>query len=191
MVKMTSFLVQMVKFKFKWNTWINQETTPHYRLPALGAGSTTVGTARASSKVGGTTRPGRPQTLSPARPATSTWTGATDWWAGAIDPGVGINAARWNQPKPPLLSVDLCECYKSRRGCTAWICDLVASDFFSHPKYHNIRTPMKKWLQPAMGRMTPPLPAMCSSHSTLIRIDITVARLLLILLRHRLPLWHL
>jgi hypothetical protein len=54
----------MIKFEFKW---INQEVTPRYRSPAPTAG----GRAWASFNADATARAGRPQTLSPVRPATS------------------------------------------------------------------------------------------------------------------------
>jgi hypothetical protein len=53
--------------------WTNQDATPRYRLSALGADSTTVGTVRTGYNVDSITRPGRPLPLLATRPATLAW----------------------------------------------------------------------------------------------------------------------
>jgi hypothetical protein len=66
-VKMASFLVQTIKFEFKWDTWINQEVTHRYQSPAPGTG----GIARAGSNAGGIARPRRPLPVQAIPGATS------------------------------------------------------------------------------------------------------------------------
>jgi hypothetical protein len=95
MVKMTSFLIQTVKFEFKRNTWINQEPPPSYRPPALGAGRT----AWAGSNTGGTTHPRWPIAMQVTQTCSSAPLGGTGQAAVATASGAGGSVLHWNQPK--------------------------------------------------------------------------------------------
>jgi hypothetical protein len=64
---MASFLIQTVKFEFKYNTWINQEPPPSYNPIALAVG----GTAPPGSNAAATDRSGRPIVLQVKEPTTS------------------------------------------------------------------------------------------------------------------------
>jgi hypothetical protein len=76
----------MIKFKFKRDTWTNQNATPRYKSVTLVAGSTAVGTDPADSHADSTTRPGPPVLLKATLPATSGPLGNTDRGRGATDP---------------------------------------------------------------------------------------------------------
>jgi hypothetical protein len=99
----------MVKFEFKWDTWMNQMVSHRHRPMALGTNSTTVGTAPTGSNASGIACPERPVVVEATRPAMSAARGDTDRALVSRGCRAGGIANRWSQPYGALRhrSVDL------------------------------------------------------------------------------------
>jgi hypothetical protein len=85
MIKMASFSIEVIKFKFKQDTWMNQ-MAPHQNQPTPPTVIVTaIGIDSASSNWGGTAHPGRSLPIQAREPANSVPAAATDHALAATD----------------------------------------------------------------------------------------------------------
>jgi hypothetical protein len=84
---MTSFSIQTIKFELKRATWINHKLPHSYSLPALETDGITIGTTRADSNVGNTTRSRRAPPLVATQASTSARAGDTASYTDATASG--------------------------------------------------------------------------------------------------------